>query len=69
MNLNELRNRELHPDDWVWITPAERDALLDVVEAAQQVTKYEPDADWEPGLAQDMPKLVAALSALQEQGQ
>ena len=35
MNVYELRHRELHPDDWVWITPEERDALLDVYEAAQ----------------------------------
>ena len=28
-----LRSREIHPDDWYWISPEERDALADAIEA------------------------------------
>ena len=35
--LDELRHRELHPDDWVWITPEERDQLVAVADAAEKL--------------------------------
>ena len=35
--LDELRHRELHPDDWVLITPEERDQLVAVASAAEKL--------------------------------
>jgi hypothetical protein len=31
--MRELQERELHPDDWVWVAPEELDALARHVEA------------------------------------
>jgi hypothetical protein len=38
MKIAELKEREIHPDDWVWITPEERDALVDAAEQLQRLT-------------------------------
>lgn len=69
--IDDLRTRELHPDDWVWITPEERDSLLRAIEAADRYANWDlpriipteecPDAYTALCLLRDE---LAALSAL-----
>jgi hypothetical protein len=32
-----LRKREIHPDDWYWITPEERDAIVDALGTLREI--------------------------------
>ena len=81
--LDLLDPSRLHPDDWVWITPEERDALVEAVGAAQRLVSADTrlllaemetpnERDWlreaQAKYERAMYSLAAALARFTEEG-